>query len=47
LYISEVIHQAYVDVDENGTEAAAATAVMVKTGNIVFMGRVVRPTTVE
>ena len=68
LYITSVIHQAFVEVNEEGTEAAAATAIMVgttawiprnefiadhpfifiiqetKTGNILFMGRVMNPT---
>jgi serpin B len=70
LFISAVIHQAYVDVNEEGTEAAAATAVTmkltsigpdrtpvfradhpfvfmirdVKSGSILFLGRVENPT---
>jgi serpin B len=33
LYISNVIHQAYVKVDEEGTEAAAATAIVMTLGS--------------
>jgi len=69
LFISKVLHKAFVDVNEKGTEAAAATAVTmegcerampftptfkadrpflfairdVKTGSILFMGRMMNP----
>jgi serpin B len=68
LFISEVVHKAFVKVNEEGTEAAAATAVIMgrgapppvptfradhpflflirenTTGSILFVGRVVDPT---
>lgn len=69
LFISDIIHSAYVDVNEHGTYAKAATSLMLyegvedpskvpvfradhpfifiiqerKTGNILFLGRVVNP----
>jgi serine protease inhibitor len=37
LQISEVIHQAYVDVNEQGTEAAAATAVVIRLTSVALV----------
>ncbi len=70
LFIADVVHKAFVSVDEAGTEAAAATAVVmeltaapetpvevtidhpfiflirdIETGTILFVGRVVNPST--
>eukprot|EP00116_Pleurobrachia_bachei_P004855 sb/3465117/ len=34
IFVSKIVHQAFIAVDENGTEAAAATAVLVETTSV-------------
>ena len=41
LYIGEVVHKAFVSVDEAGTEAAAATAVVMRASGIAVEPMVV------
>jgi serpin B len=39
LWIDEVVHKAYIDVDEQGTEAAAATATVMRAHALAVAGR--------